>query len=275
MSGYPNNKGDFDEGVDKIIPEVEKVETKVRECTQKADSVSEPPGFWESLGQFALGTVFPIAGVYFSIKQVERLINDNPEVKEKLEEAGRIIVDVLAELGRLASPGNPFIMKILADSWDEVNIDLTGIKGPLDNGRFRAVTTWTDEMGTRYANVPSAQLAALEGMLPHLSAMRDYLRGHSDKLVQLYWDIWMEILRFIGEAIPLAAQFLSANPLKWVDIAKSIADCIKEVLATIRNLVDLVFTFTMESNGQIEALKSAASDVSGTDFGKWPQARLV
>jgi hypothetical protein len=275
MAGFPSSQADFDNNIAKMEPEVDRVKREVDKCTQKASDVEPPPSFWDYAGQGLISAVFPIAGIYFGVKHIERIINNNPEVQEQLAQAQQCAADILAELGRLVSPGNPFLMKLMADRWDDVNTQLTGVLQPLDPLSFVATTTWKDPMGERYAMVPGAQQAALEGLLPHIDSMRQYMRSHSDTIINLWWDIWMEIVGLVIDAIPLAASFLSANPLKWADIAKSIADCVARVLTAVKEMVNLIFEFTMESNSQIEGLKSAASDVSGTHFGNWPEARLA
>lgn len=275
MAGYPTSQADFDSNVVKMKPEVHKVSDELAKCTQKSANVEPPPSFWESVGQALIGAVFPIAGIYFSVKQIEYLLNNNPEVRENLDRAEKAAADMIYELGQLLSPGNPFLMKVIADNWDAVNTKLTGASGPMDDSSFRANKTWTDTMGQRYADVPSMQKAALDGLLPLLDSMRQYMRTHADTIIQLWWDIWEEIVDFVIVALPLIAQFLAVNPLKWLEIAKSIADCVAAVLDTIKKLVTLVFDFTLESNRQIETLKASSSDVTGTHFGNWPKASLA
>ena len=118
-------------------------------------------------------------------------------------------------------------------------------------------------------------VVALEGLIPHVDSMRTLMRDHADTIIQLWWDIYEEIFDFVTAAIVLASGFIQANPLKWVEIAEQIAECVAEVLTTVKDLIKLVFDFTMESNGQIETLKANSSNVTGTDFGKWPKAIIA
>jgi len=266
---YPTTQSEFDSHIEEMKPKAEEVSEKIASCTASSD-VEPPVGLWEAV----VGALFPIAGIYFGVKQVEYIIQTNPDVKKLLEEAEKGAQDLVLELGELLSPGNPFIMKVIADNWDSANRKLTGAVGPLSDDRFLATTTWTDDMGVRYAKVPAGQKAALESILPHLESMRVLMRTHADRILQLWWDIYEEIADFVIEALPLAANFIQANPLKWLEIAGSIAECISLVLKTIKGLVKDVFDFTKDSSAQIEALKSASSDVTGTDFGGWPRARI-
>ena len=273
--GYPTSQSEFDEGVDKMKPEVQKVQDKIDDCSAKTNDVREPSGFWETAGKIGLSALFPIAGVYFAVEEIKYLLANNDEVREKLEQAASAAADLALEIGKLLSPGNPFIMKVVADNWDAVNENLTGVLAPLDDGKFRAITTWTDAMGERYSKVPAGQKAALEGLIPHVDSMRTLMRDHADTIIQLWWDIYEEIFDFVTAAIVLASGFIQANPLKWVEIAEQIAECVAEVLTTVKDLIKLVFDFTMESNGQIETLKANSSNVTGTDFGKWPKAIIA
>jgi len=267
---YPTSQSEFKSSTDKMKPKLEEVTDKITSCKKKTDEVKPPGGLLEAV----VGAVFPIAGIYFGVKQIEYLIQNNPEVKKKLEDAQDAAEEVLATILQLESPGNPFMMKVLADNWDAVNAKLTGVVAPLGDGAFLATETWTDTMGARYAKVPAVQLAALQSLLPHLESMRTLMRTHADTIIQLWWDIYEEILDFVITALPLAANFLKANPIKWLEMAGTIAECIAAVLTTIKDMVKLVFDFTKESNGQIETLKSASSDLTGTYNGAWPPARI-
>jgi len=275
MTAYPTSQSDFDADVKKMTPKVTKVSGKITECREEVDKAKPPHsgGLLGTLGKIGLSAVFPIAGFYFGAKEVEHILKNTPQVKEKLDEAQGHVEDMVAELGRLVSPGNPFAMTAAADQWDAVNRTLTGILAPLD--KFSATSSWTDEMGARYSKVPEGQKAAVEGLLPHVSGMATYMREHAASIVQLWWDIYLEILDFVSTVLPHAASFLSANPLKWLEVAEKIAQIVSDILTAVRNLVDKVFTFTTGSNSAIQQLKAATSDVTGTDFGAWPKARLV
>lgn len=61
----------------------------------------------------------------------------------------------------------------------------------------------------------------------------------------------------------------------WAHIAQPIADCIAHILKTVLEVADAIFEFTMTSNGQIESLKEGLSNVTGSEFGKWPEAKLA
>lgn len=271
--GVPTSQADFDQSVEQIKPEAQKVQNKVDECRSTVDSVEWPSG-WERLQQGLLTVVFPIAGLYFGWKDLERILISQPEVRETLQRAADGVGEILYEVGQLLSPGNPFAMKAMADNWDAINSILTGAVGGLGDDKFYATSSWTDGMGQYYSQVPAGQRAALEGLVPHVENMRTYLRGHSTNIIQLWWDLYEEIADFVIEALPLAAKFITGNPIKWLEMAEPIAECIALVLSTIKDIVRTIFDFGMTSNGDLETFRAAASNVTGTDFGKWPVARL-
>lgn len=273
MAGIPASQAEFQSDVDEIVPAIEKVQGKVEECQVKVRDVDWPSG-WERLGQALLTAVFPIAGFVFAWKDIERLIADQPAVQALLDQAAQGAADIAAEVAQLMSPGNPFALKGMANEWDNIYTILSGVAGSISGDKFYATETWKDGMGVYYAKVPDGQSAALQGMLPHIENMRSYLREHADEILRLWADLCEEIADFVIEAVPLASKFISANPLKWVDMAQPIADCIAHVLTTVKDIVRLIFDFGMTSNSNLEQFRANASNVEGTDFGKWPIARL-
>jgi hypothetical protein len=271
--GIPTSQADFDAGVEEITPKIGEVETKIDECQAKVRDIDWPSG-WERLGQGLITALFPIAGFYFGAKDIERLIADQPAVQAMLEQAAEGAADIAEEVAQLLSPGNPFALKMMANEWDNINTVLTGVVGSLGDDKFYATASWQDGMGRYYANVPAGQRAALEGLVPHVENMRTYLREHSDNIIRLWWDLYEEVVSFVIDAIPLASKFISANPIKWLDMAEPIADCIARVLEAVQNIVSLIFEFGMASNSNLESFRASASNTAGTDFGKWPVARL-
>lgn len=271
--GIPTSQADFDAGVEKITPEIRKVEDKIEDCKTDVRDVEWPSG-WERVGQGLLTVLFPISGFYFAWKDIERLIADQPAVLAKLDEAAQGTADIAAEVAQLLSPGNPFALKAMANEWDAINVVLTGVVGSLGDDKFYATSSWQDGMGRYYANVPAGQRAALEGLIPHVDNMRSYLRTHSDNIIQLWWNLYEEVVAFAIDAIPLGSQFIQANPIKWLEMAEPIAECIARVLEAVQAVVALIFEFGMQSNSDLEGFRASASNTVGTDFGRWPVARL-
>lgn len=271
MGDVPTSQAEFEAGVENMAPEAQQVEEAVGSCITTVEDV-EPPSLGQRFGELLLTAVFPLAGGYFLYRDIKLILANKPAVLEKLNEAGGGVGDILSEIGQLLSPGNPFAMKAMATSWDEINRILTGTVGPMSDSFFYAPRTWTDSVGVRYAGVPSQQKGALEGLIPHVGSMREYLRQHADTLIKHWWDLCLEITDLVIDAIPLASKFISANPLKWLDVAEPIAQCIARVLKAVRNIANLLFEFTMESNSQIEVLNADVSNVTGSVFGKWPEA---
>ncbi|GAA3593354.1 hypothetical protein GCM10022198_16520 [Klugiella xanthotipulae] len=269
----PTTQAELDNQVNKLKPEIARVSAELTSCKEKVSEVEAPSG-WDRFGQIILTGIFPVAGFYFGYKEIERIIATQPAVQEKLNEAETAVSDILSELGELMSPGNPFIMKTMADSWDEVNRHLTGSVGPMADESFCATTSWTDAMGQQYSKLPAIQRAALEGLLPHVDSMRTLLRTHATDIVDLWGDLIEEIFDLAIDAIPLASKFINANPLKWLELAEPIADCIARFLEAILNIGTRIREFTMASYGRIDTLKSDMSNISGSYHGSWPVARL-
>lgn len=272
--GLPTTKEELDKGCSEMRPNVEKVGAKISECKQKVDDVHEPSG-WERAGEALFTVMFPVAGFYFGWRDLERIIASQPEVRQKLDEAGKGIADMMVEVIKLTSPGNPFAMKGMADEWDKVNRLLTGTVEAIDAGRFAATMSWTDSLGQRYAKVPGVQKAALAGAIPLVTNMAGYLRAQSASILKAWWDVVEKIADFVIEGIQVAAKFISANPINWLDKAQDIAAAIATVLRAIKDLVKIAVEYGMKSQTELEKFKSAASNVTGTDFGKWPTALLA
>ncbi|WP_136585509.1 hypothetical protein [Microbacterium hydrothermale] len=270
----PADQGQLEEMTAQLRPTVHQTQDKVDECRAKVDSVHEPSG-WERLGQALLTTVFPVAGFYFAWKELESILMNKPEVRRILDEAASSLEAVLTELAKLLSPGNPFAMRSMADQWDAVNTALTGVVAAIGDDRFYATSSWTDDMGRLYANVPAGQRGALEGLVPHVDNMRTFLRDHATRIIDLWYQLAVNVAKFVIEALPKAAAFITGNPLKWVDLATPIAEAISTILQLILDTAQTIYDFTRESNTQIETFKSNASNVTGTDFGRWPVARLT
>lgn len=270
----PTSQTELSTATEKMKPDTREVKSEIGNCIDKVDSVEMPTGL-ERLGEALLLTVFPLSGFYFGYRDIKWIIANQPAVREKLEQAKEGTEEILLKLGELLSPGNPFAMKEMAEGWDEVLTHLTGTISPISPESFYATETWTDGLGRGYSRVPSKQKGAVEGVIPHVESMRDFLRTHADTLIQHWWRLAKAIANFYIEAIPLASQFISANPLKWADIAQPIADCIAHILKTVLEVADAIFEFTMTSNGQIESLKEGLSYVTGSEFGKWPKAELA
>jgi hypothetical protein len=269
----PSSQAELDQGYTELKSEPERMNDEIERCKAKVDSIEWPSG-WERAGQLLLTAVFPVAGFYFAYQDLERIIASQPAVRDALNEASQKIGEVLILIGNLSSPGNPFAMKEMANQWDGVNNILTGAVGGLADAQFVATTSWTDDMGQRYANVPAGQRAALEGLIPHINNMRTFLRDHSTEILKLWWELINIVVQWVIDAIPLASKFITGNPLKWVELAQPIADAVAHVLQLIQDIAQRIGQFVFDSAAQIESFRGAASDATGTDFGAWPRAQI-
>jgi hypothetical protein len=269
----PGDQDSFTAQAEKMVPEVNKLGDEIEGCLKKIESANFSDGGLAKVVKFSL-KLSPV-GLLMGSDQADTVRDSLPKVKAALRRAHGAVEDIVDELGRLANPGHPFTMRHVADNWDAVNTKLTGVVAPLDDGKFYATETWTDDMGRRYKNVPAGQQAALKNLIARLESMRTVLRKHADQILQMWWEIVEEIWVFVAESLPLAAAFVQFNPLKWLEVAESIADVVEHVLIAVKNLVGIVVTFVTASTKEIQALGEATSDATGTDMGAWPKARLV
>ncbi|MDQ1128739.1 hypothetical protein [Microbacterium sp. SORGH_AS_0888] len=56
---------------------------------------------------------------------------------------------------------------------------------------------------------------------------------------------------------------------------RATACAVARVLTLVKDIVNKIVEFVMTSSQKLESFRAAASDVSGTDFGSWPVARLA
>lgn len=273
LKSVPENQEDLDTATATLKSDTDEVVDGVESCIKKVSDV-ELPSIQERIGEQLFSAVFPMAGFYFGFRDIQWLIANQPAVAEKLSAAKEGAESIALQIVQLLSPGNPFALKAIAEGWDDVHSFLTGTISPISPHSFYATETWTDRMGVKYSRVPDKQLAALNAVIPQVASLRDFVRDHADTLISHWWKLCKTIALFVIEALPLAAKFISANPLKWADIAEPIAECVSHVLKTVTEVADAIFEFTMTSNAQIEGVKEALSDKTGTDFGSWPSAAL-
>ena len=262
-TGAMPSPGESDEAVTGIS---DGRETLADECNKMCDRYNEGPGFWGGIGNF-FGDVF---GDGFMEKVLEALNT----IKEAVEA-------VIAELGKLLSPGNPWRFATLADDWRAVVTLLTGQSAQMADTNFQARESWTGREGCKYGGMPGMQNGAIQGLAPKASLMADVSDARARANVFGWLAVAKQLADTLIDYVDGGLQFVTADPTDWLSIVPMISNLVATLLKDIGDLIALILELLENTLSQIADLKTGMSDISGmmgaTTIGgmpTWPTSDL-
>lgn len=258
MTNVPNTSGpvpdsaSFTTAVEQMHTDKESMDEKANACI---DRYNEGPGWWAGFLDWFQGFM--------------------EKVKEALEALVAALEDIAEYLLQLASPGNPFRMFEMKDAWREVQRALSGQVGVLDPINFMGDDSWTGRSGTRYRAMPSRQASALSGLHPKADAFANHLDEHARGIV----FGWLAVAKIIADAtityLQDAADFITADPLDWLDIVNPIVDLVGNVLKNVGELLQWIQNYINESLARMNGLSSSMANLEGSEGGAWPSSSFA
>ncbi len=201
----------------------------------------------------------------------------NSGTQDKIREAINALqtkwTEFTTEMAKLASPGWPFWFLDRSDDWLEVKRKLTGQLAFLTGGAgisLPATITWDSPDARTYKTMPGAQADALSGMSSNAGSLADHLHAHGLGIVNLWFDLGDEFIDFAQLIAGSVARFISADPLKWLDIVPEIVAVVNDLVDFVQGLFKLIRDRWTDTIAAMHSLKSDFADMSGSVAGKWP-----
>jgi hypothetical protein len=244
----PVSESDFTTTTDGIFEDAEKIRDYINKCVDAFNDRSAWGGF----------TIW-ITG---KLDQVLEALNDLVEKFGVFAEA----------LLKLSSPGNPVSMYTKADDWREVQSKLSGQIGELASSRFPATYSWEGRDGWAYAGIVSDQSAAVSGAYPHADALASHLEAHAKNVIDGWSDIALAVGGIYLDVVRDASQFISADPLKWLDIVPTIVTLVADLIENVANGFDQLEEYATTAYAGMQELAGELASVPGSRSGAWPTA---
>ncbi|NYD65693.1 hypothetical protein [Agromyces atrinae] len=195
------------------------------------------------------------------------------KIRDALNNLTKIWSDFLTEMVQYASPGWPFWFLDAQDNWLAVKTGLSGQKvhlGAASSSSFPATQSWVSADGAVYRNMPAVQGDAIDGVVGHAGSFASHLGDHGLQII----DFWVKIAnKFVdyGQLVATSvANFISADPTKWLDIVSEIVNVVSELIDFVQDLIQLIVDKWLETLGQMQTLENDLADVSGSIAGQWP-----
>jgi len=243
-----HSESEFNKNVDDVPKSLGAIEDDVNSCLDAYNN----KGWW---GEFTMW----FAGVL-----------------DQVEDALALLVQGLAELGKimleLASPGNPFAMLLQADGWIQVKNILSGQTGEFNGNLFPATRTWTGEAGWQYANVISAQSAAVGGIFPQAGNLGQHLYDHAVQVINGWCTIGDSMVKYTTTMAKDVGAFLTLDPTDWLGIIKEIVILVADIVQFIADMIIELREYGQTTVDQMFGLHNGMADASGSRGGLWPPA---
>jgi len=195
-------------------------------------------------------------------------------IADSLNEVGEGLYKLWDKVADYLSPGNPFDLWRAAEGWNGVLSEITGQKSNLETYNFPATKSWVSREANLYKSLPVQQLAAVSNMELHIGAFHDLLATHACGLVGSWITLFKKLTKFGVTMIKDAAAFVSANPLKWADLAQNIMILVADLLECVVDIAASLADYVVDVQDQVVALKQQLADKTGSDGGSWPKLKF-
>ncbi|MFG6445650.1 hypothetical protein ACFXQA_10320 [Microbacterium sp. P07] len=204
------------------------------------------------------------------------------ETKEKVGAAVDQMKETWDELSdqllQLASPGNPFWFKEAAESWLSVRSNLSGqlvFLQDASSSSLPASESWVGTEGAVYRDMPGVQASAISGVVDYAGSYAEHLSLHGQQIIDLWVDLSMKFIDYAQLVATSVANFLTADPTKWLDIVSEIVDTVSNLIDFVQEIIELVATTWSETKNQMASLEIQLADLSGSVAGQWPTIELL
>jgi hypothetical protein len=250
----PTDQGTFDALVTSVTDGIEDARQSLEDCVTTYNEKRDDISVWE---QF-----------------LDWFMQRMNEVRELLEKALAKFTEFLATIADYLSPGNPFAMYAKQDIWISVKQKITGSRTTISPGYLKADTTWKGDPGDHYSDLASRQDTAIATVAGYTDGMIDFLGDYAQKILDAWIDFGERLLTYVVDQVSAASEFVSADPLKWLDIVPKIVTlCTNVAQLGIDTTSAFAKNFT-ESKATADQLKQDMADLYGFPDGTWPAATL-
>ncbi|MFC4224035.1 hypothetical protein [Lysinibacter cavernae] len=237
------------------------------------------PVFWEALELLHENLASVVTGINECVEKFNSrdLVTSallawgdhNGKIADALTEAVNGINELMAEIAKFLSPGDPFQLIEIASSWVTVRKGLSGLTTPIETD-FRAGKYWSGRVGDNYENLPALQATAVAAIGAKPKEFADALNSHAISVISVWFGICDSIASYMLDQTKNIAEFVSASPTKWLDIMPHIVNLVVTVLELVSELFIEFRDYGTDVFGAARDFKTVMSDASGTNRGKWP-----
>jgi len=250
----PTDQGTFDSLVKSVTDGIEDLRETLDNCVSTFNAKQGDISLWE--------------------KFMDWFMNRMEQVRDALQEAIKKFGEFLMTIADYLSPGNPFAMYAKQDQWLAVKQKVTGSRTTISSGYLKADTTWKGDPGDHYGDLANRQDTAMSTLAGYIDGMIDFLGSYAQKVLDAWIDFGERFLTYQVDGTKAGSEFISADPLKWLDIVPKIVN-LCGVLAQFA--IDVVASFARnftESKATSDQLKQEMANLYGFPNGSWPAATL-
>lgn len=250
----PTDQSSFDDLVKNINDGIGDTGDKLTECNDTYDAKKDDISLWD--------------------KFLDWFKNLMGQVRERLNEAIEQYNEFVATIVDYLSPGNPFAMEAKHDKWITVKQKVTGSKTTVGGSYLHADTSWKGDPGDGYGDLAERQRTAMDTVAGYTDAMLNFLSDYAQKIKEAWIDFGERLLTHMVEQIDATSEFISADPLKWLDVVPTIVNvCSNLAQVAIDLTAQLAKNFTASKN-MADQLKQDMADLYGFPNGSWPSSAI-
>ncbi|GAA3594731.1 hypothetical protein GCM10022198_18200 [Klugiella xanthotipulae] len=185
------------------------------------------------------------------------------------------VVGIVDFLTQLLSPGNPWKLMEMATSWMTIVGEVSGHISVVDPPvGFGAVASWEGYVGHAYRDLPALQAAALRRLKERAESFSTLVGDHATAVAAFWGGICSTVLMSQITLAQNAAEFVSADPFKWLDIVPHIAKVVSDSLKDLVGLGDVYLNHVLTTAEIWRTFSLDLADQEGTFQGSWPQISL-
>ncbi|WP_431791841.1 hypothetical protein [Microbacterium paraoxydans] len=248
----PTDQGSFDDLVRNVTDGIAETGEKLTECNEAYDAKKGDISLWD--------------------KFLDWFKNTMNEVRERLNDAIEKYNEFVATIADYLSPGNPFAMYAKHDKWITVKQKITGSKTTIEGSYLRADSTWKGDPGDGYGDLAERQKAAMDTLAGYTDSMMHFLNEYAEKIFNAWIDFGERMITYMLDQVDAASEFISADPLKWLDIVPKIVNvCTNLAQLAVDMTAQLARSFTA-SKSTADSLKQGMANLYGFPNGTWPAA---
>ncbi|WP_430867726.1 hypothetical protein [Demequina aurantiaca] len=249
MSVLPITESDFNTQTDELK-------------TQRADSISDFESFLNKAGHLDFGC---LGDTWFS------------DVKERVDAAVIEMRELLAQFVEVSleilSPGNPFWFYNASTQWREARSTLSSEQFSIVSARstnLPSTESWHDDQVKWYAPMPDAQNATIDLMKSRCQSVENASLDHTKALTTGWVNLLTSFSALHSWVVTTVATFISADPMKWLDIVSQAVNCLVDLKDLIVGFVADMALAWSDARDLVARLQGDFVDNAALDGGKWP-----
>lgn len=250
----PTDEGSFNSLISNINGGISENATQLNSCVSTYNTKKDDISLWD--------------------KFLDWFSDAMSEVSKKLDEAIKKWNEFWASVADYLSPGNPFAMYSKRDDWLTAKQKISSSKTTVTAEYLKADTTWKGSTGDGYSDLAGRQRMALDTLQGYTDSMMNFLADYAKKILDAWISFGARLITYFIDQVDAASEFISADPLKWLDIVPKIVTLCTNLARLGVDLAEQLGKNFTDSKKVADQLKQDMANLTGFPSGAWPTATI-